>query len=252
MEKETLELPAFDWEDWDAGDGKFSVEVANPNGGEDENTLNDAYFTNYELPDIYPGTIVVHFKTNKAAYQNRYEFMTNTGMPIWEKEDFEDETLYIDTISFLNGCYDFYLWDSGDNGIDFWAEPEEGKGYIRFYDLNGDLIKHFEPDFGNRIYNSFYADMYLGISESHNKNLGFDILPNPNSGHFVVSYALQKVATLSLSVYNSSGQQVWIQEEAGKQQGKINIALDKLPAGIYSCKLKSGENMLSKKFIISK
>ncbi|HIE41299.1 MAG TPA: hypothetical protein EYP80_01405 [Candidatus Aenigmarchaeota archaeon] len=130
MEKETVELPPFDWEEWDAGDGRFSVEVNNPNAAADENTMNDVYSTKYDLPDIYPGTIVIHFKTNLTAHQNTYEFLTNTGVQIWEKKNFENETLYIDTISFLNGCYDFYLYDSGDNGIDFWANSE-GKGYIR-------------------------------------------------------------------------------------------------------------------------
>ena len=138
-----------------------------------------------------------------------------------------------------------------DNGIDFWANSE-GKGYIRFYDLNGDMIKHFDGDFGDRIYNSFYADMYLGTTENLKNKIAFDVLPNPNNGHFVVSYALENEAKISLNIYNSAGQKVWGREEAGKKQGKLKVELGMLPAGIYSCIMKSDESSLSKKFIISK
>jgi hypothetical protein len=249
MEKDTVRLPAFDWEEWDAGNGHFSVEVSNPNGLEDENSCNNVYFTNYNLPVIYPGTIVIHFMTNKAAYQNRYEFLTNTGIQIWEKNNFEDQTLYVDTISFINGCYDFYLHDSGDNGIAFWAN-NEGGGYLKFYDLNGELVEKFTGDFGDRIYKSFYADITLGTPENGSTNLGFDVIPNPNNGQFIISYALETEALIKLSIYNSAGQQVWKQEESGKKQGKLKISLDHLPSGIYSCILTSGENSSSKKFVV--
>ncbi|MCF6170302.1 MAG: T9SS type A sorting domain-containing protein [Bacteroidales bacterium] len=251
MEKETVELQAFDWEDWDVGNGKFTVEVSAPNGSVDENPGNDTYSTDYDLPVIYPGTFVIHFKTNKAAYQNRYEILTNTGFQIWEKKNFENQTLYVDTITLLNGAYDFYLWDSGDNGISFWAN-NEGNGYLKFYDLNGELIQNFNGDFGDRIYNSFYADMYLGNQEHVSSQLGFDILPNPNNGRFVVSYALEKEAEITLNIYSSSGQEISKRKVMGKRRGKLQIALADLPPGIYYCILSSGKNSLSKKFVVSR
>ncbi len=251
MEKEEVELQAFNWEAWNVGNGHFSVEVSMPNGVSDENTLNDIYTTNYDLPVIFPGTFVIHFKTNKAAYQNSYEFLTNTGVQIWEKSNFDNATLYIDTLTLLTGCYDFYLYDSGDNGISFWANSE-GSGSLKFYDLNGDIIQNFNGDFGDKIYKSFYADITLGTIENVNSEIGFDIIPNPNNGKFVVSYALKDEAKISLTIFNSSGQEIWKQEENGKRQGKLRINMDKFPSGIYSCILKSGDNSLSRKFVLSK
>jgi hypothetical protein len=252
MEKEEVRLAAFDWEDWQAGEGRFRVEVSNPNGSADENPGNDVYWTKYDLPIVYPGTFVVHFMTNKAASQNHYEFLSNDGDQIWEKKDFENTTLYIDTISFVNGCYDFYLYDSGDNGIDFWAEPEEGKGYLRFYDLNGHMIQHFEGDFGNEIYKSFYTDISLGTLENVDKELAFNVIPNPNNGRFIISYALEDETEIKMEVFNSAGQQVWLHKETAGKQGKINVNLNALPSGIYSCVLTAGQNVSSRKFVLKK
>ncbi len=251
MEKDTVRLDAFDWSEWDLGDGQFNVALNNPNGGADENNVNDTYHTEYDMPDTYPGTIVIHFKTNKAAYQNRYEFLTNTGFQIWEKKNFQNQTLYIDTLTLLNGAYDFYLWDSGDNGISFWAN-NEGSGYLKFYDLNGDIVREFNGDFGDRIYNSFYTDIYLGGTDLKAGHLSFDILPNPNDGRFVVSYALENEEEIALAVYNSAGQQMWSRRLDGKGQGSVSVDSGDLPAGIYSCVLRSGGRTLSKKFIISR
>ena len=250
MEKEQLRLQAFDWEEWQAGEGHFSVELSNPNASEDENHNNDIYFTDYNLPVVYPGTFVIHFMTNKAAIQNNYEFLTNEGVQIWEKDNFENQVLYVDTISFVNGCYDFYLYDSGDNGISFWAEPGEGGGYLKFYDLNGDVIQNFTGDFGDQIYKSFYTDITLGSLENSSQDIGFDILPNPNKGQFAISYAQVNAAKINLSIYNSAGQKVWDSEISGKKQGKLAVNLKNLPDGIYSCILQSDGSLVSKKFVL--
>ena len=250
-EKEEVILEAFDWEDWIAGEGHFSVHLSNPNGGSDENTVNDSYSSNYDLPDVYPNTIVIHFLTNKAAYQNNYEVRMSDGTLIFEKGDFENETLYIDTVTLINGCYDFTLFDSGDNGISFWAN-NQGSGYLKFNDLQGNIIRYFSGDFGDRIYNSFYSDMFLGTSSNKSERLSFDIIPNPNKGKFVVSYALEEESDMEIVVYNSSGQIVKEMSIQSSDRGKINISIEDNPPGIYTCLLKTKAVTASKKFVVLK
>ncbi len=249
--KEEVTLEAFDWEEWVIGDGNFSVSISNPNGGSDENNINDSYYSQYELPVVYPSTIVIHLKTNKAAYQNSYEILSNTGTQLFVKDDFENQTLYIDTLTFLNGCYDFYLHDTGDNGIAFWAN-NEGSGSLKFYDINGNMLKNFNGDFGDRIYQSFYADMYLDIAPNPSQNIAFDIIPNPNNGNFIISYALENESEANIIIYNSTGQIIHRSNNQNAINNKIEMSLGFLPDGIYTCSMVSRNETISKKFIISR
>lgn len=249
-EKEEVVLEPFEWEEWIGGNGDFSVQLSNPNGGTDENAINDVYHSKYELPPAYPGTVVIHFRTNRAAYQNHYEILTSTGNLMFEKDGFENETLYVDTITLLNGCYDFYLYDSGDNGIAFWANSQ-GSGYLQFRDIEGNMLKSFNGDFGDRIYHSYYSDMYLGTATNNSCNLAFDIIPNPNNGNFLVSYAMEDKSDLSMIFYNSSGQMIKEVSKPGMCNGKVKISLGNVPAGVYTCVLRAGATMVNRKFVVT-
>ena len=250
MQQQEVTLDVFDFEDWQIGNGKFEVHLQNPNGTPDENTINDWYFSDYDDADIYPGTFVIHFKTNKASYQNYYEILASNGLQVFKKDNLDNETLYIDTISLLNGCYDFYLHDSGDNGISFWAEPGQGNGSLKFYDLNGDKINQFNGDFGDRVYNSFYADMYLGTNKTKKENFNFSISPNPNNGSFVISYALRQKSDLLLSIHDSQGKQIYQKNYAESKSGNLNIDLANPASGIYSLSIESASGLVTKKFIV--
>ena len=250
METEEVILEAFLWEEWQIGNGNFSANLVNPNGTNDENTINDSYFSNYDEVDIYPGTFVIHFLTNKASYQNNYEIYTSSGLMIFEKKNLENQTLYVDTISLINGCYDFYLYDSGDNGISFWAEPGQGNGYLKFYDLNGDRIKQFNGDFGDRVYNSFYADMYLGTNNKKENSFAFNISPNPNTGQMVVSYTLQEKSDLTVVVHDAQGRQIFSHQYDGQKSGNLNISLGNPASGIYSLSMESKGVNVTKKFVV--
>ncbi|NOY49675.1 MAG: T9SS type A sorting domain-containing protein [Chlorobi bacterium] len=250
MSSTQLSLDAFDYEEWQAGNGNFSATVSNPNGSLDENTINDTYNSTYNDIDIYPGTIVIEFKTNKAAYQNRYEILNSDGLKIFERKNFDSETTYLDTVTLVNGIYDFYLYDSGDNGISFWNESGQGNGTLKFYDLAGNKIKQFNGDFGDRIYDCFYADMYLGNSEIDNNDLSYTIMPNPNNGNFVISYAFDRPSNINLIIYSSEGKQVFRNDYKLDKTGRVPVSLEGIAAGVYSLRLEMGGVKTNRKFIV--
>ena len=250
MEKEEVHLEAFNREEWENGNGIFNVQLSDPNNKTDNNPVNVAYSTHYNLTDLLPVTFAIHFKTNKAAYQNSYEILTNNGQQVFAKDGFDPETLYVDTVTFFNGCYDFYLYDSGNNGISFWAEPGEGNGYIKFYDMNGELIRNFISDFGDQVHYGFCTDASVGINENVNNNLTFDILPNPNSGIFTVSYLAKDEVPMSLKIYNTSGQNIWGQNINPSRHGTVKVDLREQPSGIYTIRMENKEKLTNKKFVI--
>ena len=251
MEKEQVVLETFSWTDWTSGNGVFEVSISNPNGNVDENPVNDSYRTTYDLPKIYPGSIIIHFKTNKMPYQNSYQIRDMEGVVVFEREDFVANTLYVDTVTLLAGIYDFHLEDTGDNGISFWAD-NEGSGYLRFYDFDGNKVTDFEADFGDAIYHCFYMDISLGGKELANDKVAFDILPNPNDGRFSINYSLKSQGDCTMSIYNTTGQKVWTDTENEKLNDKFIVNISDLPSGMYTCVIESNGVSLSKKFVINK
>ncbi len=250
LESEQVQLDVFDWDDWQQGNGKFDVELSMPNNTQDENPINNTLTSSYDLPPVYPATFVIHFKTNKAAYQNNWEIRKDDGTLLYERDNFDNLTLYVDTVTFINGIYDFCLWDSGDNGISFWAN-NEGSGYLKFYDMDGELIKQFNGDFGHNIYQCFYADMYLGSNRTASNNLAFDILSNPNDGKFTLSYALKEPGNISVKITDISGKTVYTDSRySNNLHGKIYVRLPGAAAGVYSCTFTANGYSESKKLII--
>jgi hypothetical protein len=250
MDKEEVILEPFTYEELVDGNGRFLVSLSNPNNTADENTLNDTYESSYDMPPVYPGTIVIKFKTNKAASQNEYEIFDRDGNLVFEKREFENNTLYVDTVTFVEGAFDFYLHDSGDNGISFWANSE-GSGSLKFYDLNDDLLVNFNPDFGDEIYHSFYMDMFVGEADISDKQVAFDVLPNPADGRFTISYAMKEEREVSFVIYNASGQVVWETAVEGRYHDKLRVNLRGMAPGMYTCIMKTDRFNVSRKILIT-
>lgn len=247
-QKEEVELEEFNWEEWIEGNGNFTVTVSNPNGETDENSINDSYYTNYNLPPVYPGTIVQHFRTNKAAYQNSWEIRMNDDLVILERDNFDNETLYVDTITFPNGCYKYYMWDTGHNGISFWANSQ-GSGVLKWYDLDGNLLKFFNGDFGDRIYHSFYTDMYLGTMENEIGQNTASIAPSPNSGVFNIKFHNVLESNRDIAIYDALGNLVYNKTITA---GNSNVLIEMTEAspGIYTCVISNSTKSESIRFII--
>ncbi len=249
LAKEKISLESFGRNQLQGANGIFNVRVENPNNATDQNTINDKLTSHFDLPPVYPSTIIINFKTNKAAYQNMYEITDRFGNVVFRKDNFENTTLYSDTITLLNGNYDFYLHDSGDNGISFWAN-NEGSGSLKFYNVNGDLIKSFNGDFGSYIYQSFFADSTLAINEHGTNNTVFDIIPNPNNGDFTLSYAVKTAGKAKISVVDMLGKTVFVKNTVLSKNGNIHLKLTGLNNGIYTLILERNGIVKTKKLII--
>jgi hypothetical protein len=249
LAKEEIKLESFSRNEWQGAGGIFYVKLENPNNTDDENTINDMMTSRFELPPVFPSTIIINFKTNKTAYQNSYEIFDRYGNIVYQKDDFENNTIYNDTVTLLNGAYDFYLWDSGDNGISFWAN-NEGSGSLKFYNINGDLIKYFNGDFGSFIYQSFFADSTLSVNEYGSNQTAFNIIPNPNSGIFTLSYASKTGGKAKIYVIDILGKTIFTKDVILSKNGNINLKITGLHSGIYSLILEKEGIRITKKLII--
>jgi len=92
--------------------------------------------------------------------QNSYEIYDSEGNMIHQMDDFEDDTDYFDTLELENGCYELIFNDSGEDGLSFWYYPEQGTGYVRFFNpFTNQVAKAFPSDFGKEIRFQFIVDL---------------------------------------------------------------------------------------------
>ncbi len=139
-------------------DNYFYVGIIAVNGTQDESKQNNVYRSGFVPSDVFDGDIVINLKTNNWANENSYSVTNHNGELILDKDDLDANTTYNDELDLeSDGCYRFYLEDSGDSGLYFWyfttavSGQNQGGGYVRFQNSSGANLKFFEADFGSYI-----------------------------------------------------------------------------------------------------
>jgi hypothetical protein len=176
---DTISLPVPGGWFWFGDSTKqFRVCISEPNGVSDEYPDNDCYQTTYRIPDMYDEPIIMYLKTNHQAY--RYSLVVEDvyGNTVFSRDGLANDSLYKDTLNIPNGCYTLTLTDSEDMGLYYWAYTAQGTGAFRFYNLDGEIVKHFEAEFGRMIKYSFLQGDISYIEDPGTVN-PITLYPNP-------------------------------------------------------------------------
>lgn len=250
LETETVILDPIDWTDWSAGNNIFLVEISNPNGGQDEYSFNNSYKTEFEITPEFPNEFIIHFKTNKVASQNRYEIIDAEGNVILEKDGFENETTYKDTVLLPDGCFTFTLYDSGDNGISFWAN-NQGSGFLYFKSLSGGVVYNFISDFGQFISADFTIGMAVN-TEENNISGHFDVFPNPSQGNLNIAISLEHVQDVSINIYDLTGKILISKEYKNVMRFTDRLDLNFAKKGMYLVSIHTEEGIEVRKVVLAR
>ncbi|HEX5024770.1 MAG TPA: peptide-N-glycosidase F-related protein [Agriterribacter sp.] len=145
--------------DANKGQNTFTVLLAKPNGRKDGWMGDNELATSFVAPEKYPAEFVLQLLTNNRPKDNHVFMIDDKLDTVFHKTpgDLEPNTLYTDTFRLKAGNYDLCLTDSAGDGLEFWAEPKNGDGNLRMFDLKGNLIHAFESDCGNGEKLSFIA-----------------------------------------------------------------------------------------------
>ncbi len=138
----------------------FTVTLSKPNGKADQYAGDNRMTSIRVAPPVYPSKFILICKTNRDSSQTAWK-ITDASGKIWYQKtesDLKDNTEYKDTISLPDGHYTLLVTDKGGDGLEFWANPRAGMGYVRLASTDGKLIKAFGSDFGNEIFQSFTVD----------------------------------------------------------------------------------------------
>ncbi len=127
--------------------------------------------------------------------------------------------------------------ESGEIQV-FYSEAKDGKEGILLIDVRIEDITDF--------------DIPNELVENSLLNENIDFYPNPNNGIFTLNFSSQKEETIQLSIFDSSGRQVYEKTIEGKTgQVKEDIDLAKFWKGTYILSVKQGKDFLSKKVIVN-
>lgn len=141
------------------GENKFHLTLRNPNGKKDAWTGDNYQEATFTAPPRFPSEFVLQLLTNKEPQDNSIYLVDSKRDTIYKKlpSQLAAETLYTDTIRLAAGNHSLRLIDTGDNGLQFWAQPQKGDGHLRLFDMKGNLIHAFESDCGSGEMFSFKA-----------------------------------------------------------------------------------------------
>jgi hypothetical protein len=253
-ETATVELPLQSAGFWLGDDQhEFTVTISAPNGGTDEYANNNSRTTEFELPDMYEFPFFIFLKTNSRAWETSYYVKDVEGNTIISRTGFSNNTAYRDTLDLEPGCYTIELFDSGNDGLEWWANSAQGYGYFRLFGAGGQgLLKNFETDFGSEFRYSFVVDNFTNIQDKGADFTMIDVYPNPTSGLVNVDLHLEELSDVELMLTDVSGR--IIKKEAIRNVADANVKFDLSgeQEGVYFCRIKTKEGIQVKKVIFSK
>ena len=243
-EEITLPAPFALWAPVSGIDNVFHARVKAPNNDLDEYSHNDEFTSNFMVPDVVPTDFVVWFQTNSRGNQNTYQIFDDAGNIILNRSGLSSNTLYKDTLNLPFGCYKLKVWDTGGNGISFWAN-NEGTGYIRIWEVGGGIVKTLEPDFGSEITYNFTVQSPLSY-EDFKRNANFKVFPNPAQNYFEIIG--ENINNADVYIYDVLGRETPVTYR--KSDNGIVFDSQNLSKGMYFINIQYKERVESKTIII--
>lgn len=245
-ETEVVTLPSnYDlWSAINPSNNVFNAEVSAPNGGVDEYTYNNYHASAFEIPEVMPSNIVIWFKTNNVPGESSYQLLDEYDNVVFARSGMAANTLYKDTLNLGLGCYKYLVNDTGDDGIDFWAN-NDGTGYTRFFSPGVGNVKIFDGDFGDNINYNFTVGFPLSYDEVNGLN-DWNLFPNPASTEFTIEG--KNVHEAIVKVFNNQGKQVEIPFSISNNRLSFNS--NGIAEGIYFVQLEIDEKVETMKVIV--
>ncbi len=236
------------------GNQEFKVYLADVNGVSDNYNFDDTARTNVIIAPVYDSAFVCNFKTNNQPAQNSYTLKNSAGVTLYSRTagSLTANTAYRDTFFLPPGCYRFTFNDSGNDGLNWWANPSGGSGFCRFVKVNNAIIKTFNSDFGSQIFQSFtVSNSFTGIAQQA-QSFSADVFPNPTLGPVSIELSLPKPQDLTMEVYNSLGQMVITKRLENAQHEVVDLDFSTYENGVYFAKIYSNDYFVMKEIVVGK
>ena len=248
----SIQLPSFTTTK--ASASRFFVTLSKPNNSKDEYNLDNSACTPFILPEKLPTRFVIEIQSNDSSKYLTFAIKDAERKIKFERKlsEFKPATLYRDTILLDEGCYEFLFKDTLNVGLDFWAMPEAGYGFIRFFDMNGNLIKNYKSDFGSFEYLQFITTNET-ISPVNEEFPLATIFPRSNNGKFLLDYLGKISETVTFRIEEPiSKETVYTTSLTNLKSGYLPFDVSHLKEGRYFLYIKNGSTEIKRSFRIRK
>lgn len=242
LEQDTVVLPIDDLTFWLSGSNTFVVEISNPNNQTDEYAYNNTCVSFFEDLPVYPDGHYYTFKlkTNNYGYQTSYTLKDGSGQQLYKRENCDNNTVYEDEFLLWPGCFVLRIDDTGDNGLEFWHQPNQGVGYFKILNDEGTTVYTFDPDFGGFASFEFGIGNITALNTSDNP-LVFSVYPNPTTDIIHIRIRENEPseirARLSNAIMKTVLEKKWV---SGSDESLAQIDMQALPAGVYFLTIEYG------------
>ena len=244
-----IDLPISSQSFWDYAQfcKDFHVEIVQVNGTSDECLENNHYHTTFDVPPVYPEGIVLWTRTNLAANETKLYIRDVDGNIVFSKTNFQSNTLHKDTVNLTTGCYQLELDDTGEDGLDFFAN-NDGSGFFQIRKTTGAPLAGFESDFGKNIIHYFTVGYGLSIEENTSM-FKFKCYPNPAHNELNIQ-TNGFVDDVQFEIFDSFGKLVFQEKQnLSKLKNKNLIDISKLSNGVYFIKVSDSYHTKTQRFI---
>lgn len=231
------------------GDGtnRFEVEITEVNGRKDDYPDNDKYVSTFNLPDLYKSKFVIWYKSNNRPQDYTYTIKDIQNNVVFAKNNVSANSTYTDEIDLPAGCYKFEFLDRNNLGLSYWAYPAQGNGAIQIRDVNGNVLKAFNPDFGRSIYYEFSTGEISYVKDSQSQYLIY-VYPNPATENLIIESEFS-FGFCEITITDLSGKDLISKMIEIKEGDKFNFDIKDFPAGTYMISFKNNNHNFTKKFI---
>lgn len=232
----------------------FFASITNPNGGSDEYLYNNSLKSIFSKVKEYNiNKLIFNYKTNNASSETSWNLSDVDGNILKHNPTLQNNTIYKDTFSLSDGCYQLTINDAGGDGLKFWANmPPYGSGtagYAILKRINNAILNTFQPDFGSQIRLNFRINTQNGIDDEW-QNLETKIFPNPTSDILNIEPQFDLPINSQVSIFNALGVNVY---KAYIINYSTEIDLRSFDTGLYTVLIQQGKEVLSRiKFVIAR
>lgn len=246
MESTEVTIPSTEalWYDVKQNNNVFHVEISNPNQTADEYEENNRFSSNFDLPDIIPGGVVFEIRTNNFPAENSFQVFDSNGDVVSSGNLSAANTVFTEDLTHLDGCYKFVIYDGGDDGLQWWANPNQGNGFLRVRNDDG-FFKVFDPDFGGIFEYNFTTSFPLS-SETVDYLFSLEVFPNPAQNYCTVKG--DNLIEARVEVLDQQGRLLKL-NPFNISQDQLNFDMSTLTSGIYFIRIQKDDIVTSRKVI---
>jgi len=247
MESEVVTIPSSRefWMDFQENNNEFHVNLKFPNHDIDEYSLNNSFTTSFNKPDLLPKNISVRVNTNNFPQENSYQLFDASGNVIGSNDLNSANFTTIDEYELEEGCYKLVFFDSGDDGLVWWANAAQGTGSVSILDDNGQSLVNFETDFGGKFEYTFSTSFTVSAEELEFLS-SLKLYPNPTVDFITLEG--KELSSAQLSLTNISGQKIK-SINLQNAQNEVTIDTGALESGIYFITIVKDDLKTTRKFI---